>query len=166
MAAQRGVASESRTKTVSPMTAGRNARSAAPRPCHTPSIFKGTPMLDASKLVQQVEVMALHYAIQAALAGEIPWTGELAQEYNKRWLARSAPAIYKVIPNADEEAICADEQCGGFCVLVGIDLKDSHYYFTHECQTCLRRYRVEDRVYLSSSKEGEVVQVSVAHMEK
>ena len=40
-------------------------------------------MLDASKLVQQVEVMALHYAIQAALAGEIPWTGELAREYNK-----------------------------------------------------------------------------------
>ena len=105
-------------------------------------------MLDASKLVQQVEVMALHYAIQAALAGEIPWTGELAQEYNKRWLARSAPAIYKVIPNADEEAICADEQCGGFCVLVGIDLKDSHYCFIHECQTCSRRYQVQDRVYL------------------
>ena len=88
----------------------------------------------------------------------------LAREYNKRWLARSAPAIFKVIPNANEEAICADEQCGGFCVLVRIDLKDSHNYFTHECQTCLRRYRVEDRVYMSGSKEGEVVQVSVTQL--
>jgi len=88
----------------------------------------------------------------------------LAREYNKRWLARSAPAIFKVIPNTYEEAICADEQCGGFCVLVRIDLKDSHNYFTHECQTCLRRYRVEDRVYMSGSKEGEVVQVSVTQL--
>ena len=44
--------------------------------------------------------MARYYAIQAALTGEIPWTGELAREYNKRWLACHAPAIFKVIPNA------------------------------------------------------------------
>jgi hypothetical protein len=65
-------------------------------------------------LVPQIEALALTEALRQAQRGQLAWTGKLAREHNRHWLAKNAPEILAKNPEVVEAGHC---ECGGVCLV-------------------------------------------------
>ena len=104
-------------------------------------------MIDWGAVLPQVEALARFTALGEAEAGRLPWSGALAREHNRRWLAANERARLAQSPALIEEGKC---ECGGICLIFAAD--ETGIY--HVCQGCRTVYQVRWSQYPEALKSN------------